>query len=581
MYLMLSYGGSMLRSLRTRVLGMMLVALLLSGCADSGAADLVLRGGKVASVDSDFSIHKALAVKDGCIEYVGSNEGVKAFISRGTRVIELEGMLVTPGMVDAHGHPFNLGNLDEPETFSVRGSVSWDEVVERVAAEVTTLEPGEWLIGGGWYQDDWEDNTIPEHDGLSAVSPDNPVFLYRRGGNSAFVNAKALEIAGIDAGTPDPYGGVIGRKADGSPSGFLVNMANNLVSDHFPEPDRPLSWYMDVYKRASERANEVGLTGWHDAGIGPTLIAAYKALVDEGELNVRVNAMLQNPRRGELEEYFSQHRVVNYGGRDLFQVRSVKVFFDGALGSRGAALLEPYSDDPGNVGIYEVRPEHLYEVSIAALNTGMQVCPHSIGSRAVRENLDVYERAFADHDGDTENVRFRVEHAELVTPEDVPRFGEMGVIPSVQPIHHTSDMEFLPYRLGPNRARSYASPWLAMVQSGSVLAFGSDHTIYSHNPLTGFYAAITRKNEDGTPEEGYFPEQALTRKEALKGYTIGPAYAAFLEDKVGSLEVGKYADLVVFDRDILEIDPMEILQTNVVFTIVDGRVVYENAELSR
>ena len=560
---------------------LMPAALIVTACVESGSTDLVLRGGKVATVDPGFSIHQAVAVKDGKIAYVGSDDGVDEFVGRRTRVIDLEGMLVTPGMVDAHGHPFNLGNADEPETFSVRGSASWDEVVERVATKIATMEPGEWLIGGGWYQDDWVDNTIPEHNGLSAVSPDNPVFLYRRGGNSAFVNAKALEIAGIDSGTPDPYGGVIGRKADGSPSGFLVNMANNMVSDHFPEPDRPLSWYMEVYKRAAERANEVGLTGWHDAGIGPTLIDAYKALVDEGELNVRVNAMLQNPRRGDLEEYFSEHRVVNYGGRDLFQVRSVKVFFDGALGSRGAALLEPYSDDPGNVGIYEIRPEHLYEVSIAALNTGMQVCPHSIGTRAVRENLDIYERAFVGYDGSTDNVRFRVEHAELVTPEDVPRFGEMGVIPSVQPIHHTSDMEFLPFRLGPNRTQSYASPWLSLVETGSVLAFGSDHTIYSHNPLTGFYAAITRQNEDGTPEEGYFAEQALSREEALRGYTTGPAYAAFLEDKVGSIEVGKYADMVVFDRDILEVPPLEILETKVLFTIVDGRVVHENAEPGR
>jgi len=554
--------------------------LALSACSNTGAADLVLRGGKVATVDSEFSIQQAIAVKDGLIAYVGADDGVERFIGSDTRVIDISGMLVTPGMVDAHGHPFNLGNLEEEETFSVRGTSSWSEVVQQVAEKVETMAPGEWLIGGGWYQDDWEDNTIPEHDGLSAVSPDNPVFLYRRGGNSAFVNARALEIAGITSETPDPYGGVIGRKADGSPSGFLVNMGNNLVSEHFPEPDRPLTWYMDVYRRAAERANEVGLTGWHDAGIGPTLIDAYKALVDEGQLNVRVNAMLQNARRENLEDYFGEHRVVDYGGRDLFQVRSVKVFFDGALGSRGAALLEPYSDDPGNIGIYEIRPEHLYEVSIAALNTGMQVCPHSIGPRAVRENLDIYERAFNDFGGSTEDVRFRVEHAELITPDDVPRFGEMAVIPSVQPIHHTSDMEFLVYRLGPERAESYASPWRALVDAGSILAFGSDHTIYSHNPLTGFYAAITRQNEDGTPHEGYYANQVLTREEALRGYTIGPAYAAFLEDKVGSIEVGKYADLTVFDRDILTIEPAEILATSVAFTIVDGRVVYANPELN-
>lgn len=554
--------------------GLILIALGGAACSQTGGANLVLRGGKVATVDEEFSIFQAVAVTDGLIVFVGSNNEVESYIGRDTRVIELDGRLVTPGMVDAHGHPFNLGNTEETDYFSVRGAASWDEVVERVAARIEEMEPEEWLIGGGWYQDDWEDNTIPEHDSLSAVSPDNPVFLYRRGGNSAFVNAKALEIAGIDANTPDPYGGIIGRKADGSPSGFLVNMGNNLVSDHFPEPDRPLSWYMERLRRAATMGNEVGLTGWHDAGIGPTLIDAYKALVDAGELTVRVNAMLQNPREGDLEAYFSEHRVVDYGGRHLFQVRSVKVFFDGALGSRGAALFEPYSDDPENRGVYEIRPEHLFEVSVAALNTGMQVCPHAIGPRAVKETLDIYEEAFLE--AEAAGARFRIEHAELVAEEDVARFSELGVTPSVQPIHHPSDMEFLIHRLGEERAETYASPWRSLIDAGSVLPLGSDFTIYSHNPLTGFYAAVTRKNEDGTPEEGFYADEAMTREEALRGYTIWPAYAAFLEDVVGSIEVGKYADLVVFDRDILTIEPLEILNTKVDFTIVDGDVVYES-----
>jgi predicted amidohydrolase YtcJ len=554
-------------------LGLFAIAHMSTACSSHGTADLVLRGGKVATVDEDFAIHQAVAVAEGRIVFVGSDAGVDPYIGPGTRVIELAGRLVTPGMVDAHGHPFNLGNTDEDESFSVRGSGSWDEVVRRVAEKVATMEPGEWLIGGGWYQDDWEDNTIPEHDGLSAVSPDNPVFLYRRGGNSAFVNAKALEIAGIDEATPDPYGGVIGRKNDGSPSGFLVNMGNNLVSDHFPEPDKPLQWYMDVYKRAAALANEVGLTGWHDAGIGPTLIEAYKALVDQGELTVRANAMLQNPREGDLEAYFSQHRVVDYGGRDLFQVRGVKVFFDGALGSRGAAFFEPYSDDPGNRGLYEIPPEHLLEVSRAALKAGMQICPHAIGPRAVAEALDVYEIAFSEASAD--GVRLRIEHAEIVRPQEVSRFAELGVIPSVQPIHHTSDMEFLPERMGPDRVSAWASPWRSLIDAGSAPPFGSDFTIYSHNPLTGFYAAITRRNEDGSPEGGYQPGQAVTREEALKGYTIWPAYAAFLEEVVGSIEVGKYADLTVFDQDILTVEPLEVLRTEVAYTIVDGNVVFD------
>ena len=571
--LVMAIGGrAMHRTSCASLCGLVMMTATWTGCTDAGA-DLVLRGGKVATVDSGFAVHQAVAVTDGFIEYVGSNEGVESYIGRGTRVIELDGMLVTPGMVDAHGHPFNLGNTEESESFSVRGSTSWDEVVELVAARIATMEPGEWLIGGGWYQDDWENNTIPEHDGLSAVSPDNPVFLYRRGGNSAFVNAMALEIAGIDANTPDPYGGVIGRKDDGSPSGFLVNMGNNLVSDHFPQLDRPLSWYMDVFKRAATLGNEVGLTGWHDAGIDPILIDAYKALVDEDQLTVRVNAMLQNPREGDLEAYFREHRVVDYGGRHLFQVRSVKVFFDGALGSRGAAFFEPYADDPTNRGIFEIPPEHLYAVSVAGLATGMQVCPHAIGPRAVNVVLDTYERAF--REASAGDVRFRIEHAEIIRPREVGRLAELGVIPSVQPIHHTSDMEFIVHRMGPERAAAYASPWRSLLEAGSPLPFGSDFTIYSHNPLTGFHAAITRKNADGTPKGGYYAEQAVSREDALRGYTIWPAYAAFLEDVVGSIEVGKCADLTVFDRDILTIDPAEILSARVSYTIVDGNVVFE------
>jgi predicted amidohydrolase YtcJ len=542
-------------------------------CDSTSHADLVLRDGKVVTVDSAFSIHEAVAIRQDQIVFVGADVDVENLIGPQTQVIDLDGALITPGMVDAHGHPFNLGNDDEDEYFSVRGSRSWQEVIDRVATKVATMEAEEWLIGGGWYQDDWEDNTIPVHDGLSAVSADNPVFLYRRGGNSAFVNQKALEIAGITKDTPDPYGGVIGRKPNGEPSGFLVNMGNNLVKDHFPPPDKPFEWYVEVYQRAASRANEVGLTGWHDAGIGPTYIDAYKALVDRDALTVRTNAMLQNPRDGDLESYFREHRVLDYGGDQMFQVRSIKVFFDGALGSRGAAFFEDYEDDPGNTGVFEIRPEHLYDVSVAALKTGMQVCPHSIGPRANATFLDQVERALIEVP--VEDHRFRSEHAEVIRRGDISRFADLGVVASIQPIHHTSDMELLVDRLGESRTNAMASPWRALIDSGSVIACGSDFTIYSHNPLTGFHAAVTRQLDDGTPEAGWQPEQSMTREEALKCYTLWPAYAAFWEGVVGSIEVGKLADLTAFDRDIMTIPEDEILDTNVLYTIVGGKVVYE------
>lgn len=555
------------------ILWIVVVISILISCAGPKTADLVLRGGKIATVDEAFSIHEAVAVRGDQIVFVGSDKDIENFIGPETRIIELEGRLVTPGMVDAHGHPFNLGNTDEEDWFSVGGTKNWDEVVKLVAAKVKTIAPGEWIIGGGWYEPDWPDPTVPNHDGLSRVSPKNPVYLYRRGGNSCFVNAKALEIAGINKDTQDPYGGMIDRKPNGEPSGFLVNMANNMVHKHFPKPDKPLSWYTDNYKNAAKQCNEVGLTGWHDAGLDPIYLDAYKDMVDKGELNVRVNAMLQNPREGDLEAYFSKHRVLNYGGRHMFQVRSVKMFFDGGLGSRGAAVFQPYEDDPDNIGIYEVPPEHVYEVSVAALKTGMQVCPHAIGPRANWEILNQFEKSIKEVG--VKDHRFRSEHAEVIRPQEVARFADLGVIPSVQPIHHTSDMEFLVDRLGEERCKAMASPWRSFIDAGCVLPCGSDHAIYSHNPMTGIYAAVTRKWEDGTPEDGYYSKQAMTREEAIRGYTIWPAYSAFLEDVVGSIEKGKYADITVWDKDVLTIEPADILKTKPEYTIVAGRIVYE------
>ena len=542
--------------------------------ADREPADLVLRGARIATVDEAFSFAEAVAVQGSKIVFVGSNDDSSAWVGETTRVVELDGQLVTPGFTDAHCHPFNLGKTEE-ESFTVAGSTSFAQVVDRVSEKVSTMEAGEWLIGGGWSEQDWPGKQLPIHDDLSAATPDNPVFLYRRGGNSSFVNAKALEIAGIDASTPDPYGGKIERKADGSPTGFLVNMGNNLVKDHFPEDTQPDSWYRGVYLEAARKSHEVGLTGWHDAGAYPKDIGIYKQLVDRGELTMRVNMMLQNPRLeyDETVAYFNEHKVLNYGGDDLFQVRSVKVFFDGALGSRGARFYEPYDDDPENTGVFEIRPEHLYDVVRAGLETGMQVCPHSIGTRGNGEFLDLVARGLEENP--VEDHRFRSEHAQIVRAEDIPRFVELGVIPSMQPIHATSDMGFVEERIGAERARAGAYVWRSFLDAGAIIPSGSDFTVESHRPLWGYYAAVTRQDHDGNPEGGWFPEQRMTREEALRSYTVWPAYAAFQENVVGSIEVGKYADIVVLDTDILTAPAEDILSTNVIYTIVNGEIVYE------
>lgn len=554
-----------------RILIAFAAALAVNAAAAAEPATLVLRNGKVITVDRPFSIHESVAISDDVIVYVGNDHGVGAFIGENTVVIDLAGKFVIPGLTDAHCHPFNLGRIDDEERFSVAGTESYAEVVDKVRQKVMTLEPGEWIIGSGWSEQDWESKQLPVHDAMSAVSPDNPVFLYRRGGNSSFVNQKAMEIAGIDASTPDPYGGQIHRKENGEPTGFLVNMGNNLVKDHFPVPDHPYEYYRDIYQNAARISHEAGLTGWHVAGTYPDQLAVFREMVDRGDLNIRVNAMIQNPRKGDLEAHFREHRVVNYGGRDLFQVRSVKVFFDGALGSRGAAFYKPYSDDPGNIGVTEIPPEHLYEVALAGLKAGVQIAPHVIGIRGNGVMLDMFERALREYPVD--NHRFRAEHAQIVSLDDIARFKRLGVVPSMQLIHATSDMPIVEDRIGLERARG-AYAWRSFVDAGLPVAAGSDFTVESHRPLWGFHAGITRQDHDSHPAGGWMPEQLLTREEALRAYTNWPAYAAFLEDRVGSIEVGKYADIVVLDKDILEIPAREILDTQVLYTIVAGEIVY-------
>lgn len=559
-----------------RVLPVLIVSAIYAQIP-SEPADLVLHGGRVVSLDAASSTHEALAIRGNRIAAIGSKKDVAGLIGPKTRVIELRGAFVMPGMTDAHCHPFGLAGGDEDEKFSVAGARTFNELVGRVAARVERMKPGEWLIGGGWDQNLWPGGKIPPHHALSAVSPDNPVFLYRHDGNSAYVNAKALEIAGITAETPDPYGGRIGRLPDGSPSGFLVNMGNNLVKKHFPKRTRPLGWYRERYRRAMREANAAGLTGWHDAGVDPEHIEVYKSLVDRKELTLRSNVMLQNPRLDYdgTVAYFRKHRLLNHGGEHMLQVRSVKVFLDGALGSRGAALFDPYLDDPAsksNRGVYEIRLGHLAMLARAGIETGMQICPHSIGTRANSDLLDTFGAAFRESPGDH---RFRSEHAECVRPEDVKRFAQLGIIASIQPIHCTSDMGFIVRRLGARRSRDSASPWRSMLDSGVRLASGSDFPVESHRPLYGIYAAVTRKDHDGKPKGGWHVEQCMTREEALRSYTTGPAYAAFLENHLGALEVGKLADAVVLDHDLLTCAAEDILKTRVLFTIVNGNVVFE------
>jgi len=442
-----------------------------------------------------------------------------------------------------------------------------------VAARIKEVEPGEWILGGRWDQNDWPEKTFPSHGPLSSVSPENPVYLRRIDGNSGFANAVALELAGITRETPDPVGGKIIRDAKGEPTGVLINQAMNMVKRRIPEESKEQA--RDRFLRAVENCLEVGLTGVHEAGVGPDEISMYKELIDQGKLPLRIYAMLgsqEKPRfeEGDLPAYFKSQRLDSYGNH-LLSVRSIKLFFDGALGSRGAAFFEPYADDPENTGLLRIPPEYITEVAEAALQADMGVNTHCIGIRGNRLCLEAYAKALARLP--REDHRLRIEHAQIVRREDVDRFAQLGVIPAMQPTHCTSDMGFVSTRIGKERSRG-AYAWRWFLDAGLVIPAGSDFPVESNNPLLGFYAAITRQDAAGRPDGGWFPEHRMSRIETIKAFTIWAAYGAFQEDVLGSIEVGKLADFTILDRDILEVEPKEILSTKVLYTIVGGKVRY-------
>jgi predicted amidohydrolase YtcJ len=538
-------------------------------------ADIVLLNGKVVTVDKDFSIKQAVAVKGERIIFTGSNDEVKKFITTHTEIFQLNGALVLPGLIDAHAHLQSLG--DQLSNLDIKGTTSFKEITAGVAKKVKTKAPGEWIIGGRWDQNDWTEKTFPHHRELSNISPNNPVYLRRVDGNSCLVNQKAMDIAGITADTPNPFGGKIHKDNQGKPTGVLINQAMNLVKKHIPQ-DTPQQ-QEKKFKMAIQSCLSVGLTGVHEAGVRPREIALFKQLIDKDELNFRIYAMLgdqENPTmKGDLVAYLRKHRVENYGNHFL-SVRSIKIYFDGALGSRGAAFFTPYDDDPKNNGLLRVTPEYITKISKAALQAGMGVNTHCIGIRGNRLCLDAYEKALKAFP--VKDHRFRIEHAQVVRKKDVEKYKTLGVIPAMQPTHCTSDMGFVEARIGHKRAQG-AYAWRWFLDEKLIIPMGSDFPVESNNPLYGIYAVITRQDHNGQPPGGWFPQHKVTIQEAIRGFTIWAAYGAFQEDVLGSIEKGKLADFTILDKDITKIKPAEILKTKVLYTIIAGKIRYQGAFL--
>jgi hypothetical protein len=534
--------------------------------AQQQPADLIVTNARIHTADANRPFAEALAVRGGRVAFVGSARGARALAGPNTRVVDLDGHTVVPGMVDAHAHLLGLGSA--LRRVDLVGTRSYDEVITRVVERARSTPAGEWIQGRGWDQNDWADTRFPTHEALSRAVPDHPVYLTRVDGHAALVNARALALAGVTAATPDPDGGRLLRDADGNPTGVLIDNAEDEVARVIPAPSR--DELREAVLAAVAEVNRWGLTGVHDAGVSADVIDVYEELARQGRYDLRNYVMI---RSGDetLARYFARGpQSALHDGR--LWIRAIKISSDGALGSRGAALLEAYSDDPENRGLITTPFERVRDVAVRALQNGFQLNVHAIGDRANRMVLDAFEEALttvptADH-------RFRVEHAQIVHYQDIPRFAELDVIPSMQGSHQTSDMYWAMDRLGWTRVRG-AYAWRSFLETGVVIPNGSDFPVESPNPLISFKAFVTRRDADGWPAGGWFPEQRTTREEALKSMTLWPAYAAFMEDVAGSLTAGKYADFVVLDQDIMSIDAERILDTKVLMTVLGGDVVYE------
>ena len=531
----------------------------------ASAADLIVTNARIYTVDQSRPTAEAMAVRGGKVQFTGSSRGALALRGPNTQVVDLGGRTVIPGMTDAHAHFLGLG--EALRDVDLTGTRSYDEVIARVVARAASTPAGSWIVGRGWDQNDWGNTAFPTHEKLSAAVPNHPVYLTRVDGHAGLANALAMQKANVTAASQDPSGGRIERAAGGAPTGVFVDNAQGLVGRVIP--DLTPAEVRQALVAAMAEMNRWGLTGIHDAGAGRRTIDLYEELARSGALSVRTYAMISGDSSA-IAHYFARGpQSALHDGR--LWIRSVKLYSDGALGSRGAALLDPYNDEPGHSGLLVTAPARIQQIAELGLRRGFQINTHAIGDRGNRLVLDAYEAALrqvpvADH-------RFRVEHAQILAPDDIPRFAELDVIPSMQAVHQTSDMYWAGNRLGDTRLLG-AYAWRSLLDTGVPVPNGSDFPVEAVNPLLSFHAAFTRQDASNFPVGGWFPAQRMTREEALESMTIWPAYAAFQEDVLGSLTPGKYADFVVLDQDIMRVAPESVLATKVLATYVGGKAVY-------
>ncbi|MFL6212493.1 MAG: amidohydrolase [Blastocatellia bacterium] len=538
--------------------------------SQADSADTVFTNGNVYTVNERAPRAEAIAVKGDRIIFVGSNNDAKKYIGSRTRVVDLKGQTVVPGLTDAHCHLSGIGEREM--TFNLEGVTSLDEFLARVKERVARAKPGEWVTGRGWIETFWKPPVFPMRQDLDRIAPDNPVYLTRADGHASVANSAAMKLAGITRSTPNPEGGEIMKdKATGEPHGMLLDHAQELVASKIPPPSPEQKNQAIVL--GAKRSIELGWCQVQDAGGTTADVMRMRQLYKDGKLKLRIYKAVYGPG-------MSVATVTNDGPKIEFDqrltVRTIKVIMDGALGSRGAWLLEKYSDYDSS-GYQTVEEEELMPMLQEALRQGIQVETHAIGDRANREILDLYEEAFNAVPPDKRKIReprWRIEHAQIVNPADIPRFKKLGVIPSMQPSHAIGDLHFAPARLGMKRLEG-AYAWQSFLKSGSIIAGGSDAPVERGEPMIEFYAAVARKDQKGFSGPGWHPEQAVSREQALRMFTTWPAYAAFEENVKGTIEVGKLADLTVLSADIMKIPEADILKTRCTMTVIAGEIVFQ------
>lgn len=552
-----------------------------SGCArKEEPADLVLTNGQIVTMDENVPQAEALAVRGDRIVAVGDQKRIRRFVSEATQVIDLDGKLAVPGLIDSHGHFTSLG--ESKMELDLTKAKTWEEIVALVREAAEKAKPGEWILGRGWHQEKWDKTPEPQVDGLpfhtelSQASPNNPVLLTHASGHSCLANAKAMELAMITKKTPDPPGGQIVRDDKGNPIGAFLEKAQSLVGRALGDYRAGLSSEQVITEQkraitlAAKECLANGITSFYDAASSFETIDLFRNLAEQGKLGVRLWVMIIEGNQ-KLAEALTRYKIIGAGQNHL-TVRAIKRLIDGALGAHGAWLLAPYDDLPSSVGLNTTPLEVMRETARLAIENDFQLCTHAIGDRANRETLDIYEEAFRAYP-EKKDLRWRIEHAQHLHPDDIPRFASLGVVASMQGIHCSSDGPWVIKRLGEKRAREGAYVWRELLETGAVISNGTDTPVEDVNPVACFHASVTRQMKDGT---AFFPEQKMTREEALRSYTLSAAYSGFQEDILGSLTPGKLADITVLSKNILTVPDDEILTAAVLYTIIGGKVRYQN-----